>query len=371
MTKCTLRKRDGRCVQYLDENGKWKTTGCNSISQARAWYYRNFVNSKIKFKDFAKDFFSDKSVTSFYYLCIKTNKIREPAWWENNTYYLNCYYIPFFGDMAIEDITAPMIQDWYLSLEGSQKKELSDGSKQKILSGLSIILDHAVFKGIISSNPCLKVMKITCSYNEREIFSKEELEMMFPDDIDEMIRIWRSINFAGFFLVMADTGWRPSEVAGTTVGNFYPELNGIYTMQSIDLKKRVVKQRVKTSDKGYKYRVGKISDKACKVIDLILSQRDSICPSDLIFLKEDGNPIDSYTMARRYNRAMKILGLSTENRTPYSLRTTFFTEMTKTYSDEIAMELMGHKKWHTCYDKKTPIDVIKKINRLMSLEAKN
>ena len=37
--KTKFRKQNGRKCQYLDENGKWKSTGKDTIAEAKQWYY--------------------------------------------------------------------------------------------------------------------------------------------------------------------------------------------------------------------------------------------------------------------------------------------------------------------------------------------
>lgn len=357
-----LRKATRRNVQYLDRNGKWKSTGCATVEEARAWVIKNFYGAFPFFKDFARDFYTDKSKSSFYHLCMMTKRYQNEEWWESNASRMRNYVLPAFGNLMWEDITTPLIQDWYLTLQGMKGRELADATKKKIFECLNTVMKHAKHRGIIQNNPCDSVIRIVEKNKERKPFTRDELPEMFPDDINRLCWIWSTLQMACFFLIARDTGWRPGEIAGLTFENYYPEKLGIYTKQTIDFKNRRVKQRVKTSDSGYSYRLGKISEQTRYVIDYYISSIPEIKRTGLIFTSRKNVPITLRWIEKCFKNALDKLGLPTEDRPPYALRTTFFTLTASEIPENALLELMGHKKWHFCYDKRTPEDMLDSIN---------
>lgn len=359
MTICKLREAKGRRVQYLDAKGKWKSTGCWTMEEATLWYHNKYLKSGITLAEFATDFYFNKSKGSYYDLCMKLNKYQNKEWWMSNTGRLERYIMPHFGNMRLDEISAPIIQDWYINLEGV-RGELASATKKKVLNCLSTIMKYAVFKGIIDKNPCDNVIKITEHNEERLPFSRAELKEMFPDDIFELIGLWGSLEMACFLLVMRDTGWRPGEIAGLDYSGYFPEIKGVYTTHSLDFKTKKIKDRVKTSDKGYKYRIGLLSDQTVRMLDEL--KRRARNKKGLIFLSSRGEPFSLRWIEKSFKRGLISLNISTENRPVYALRTTFFTIQANELDKEVLMELMGHRKWHTCYDKRSPEDVLLKLN---------
>ena len=69
-------------------------------------------------------------------------------------------------------------------------------------------------------------------------------------------------------------------------------------------------------------------------------------------------------MLEIFKKMLSRLGIETEGRPQYALRTTFMTNISNTMSDEKVMLLMGHKAWRSCYDQRNPEQVIKKLKTM-------
>ena len=69
-------------------------------------------------------------------------------------------------------------------------------------------------------------------------------------------------------------------------------------------------------------------------------------------------------MLEIFKKTLSRLGIETEGRPQYALRTTFMTNISNTMSDEKVMLLMGHKSWRSCYDQRNPERVIKKLKTM-------
>ncbi len=357
MIKTRYRHIKGRKVQYLDQHGFWKSTGCDSLAEAKLWYERNIEgNANGNFRNFSQDMFTDRRVGSYWWVRQNTNRGATEAWWYCNNIILQNYILPAFGDLEMRDITPSLVQDWYFSLKGKRKGYVGDSTKNIYMRCLKQVFDWARLKGIIASNPVDGVIKIIAQNKRRDRFSDEELAMMFPESIGEAISVWNDMALASFLYIMKDTGWRPGEILGLSVEGFYPEYRGIFTSQSFDSFTKEIKPTIKTSRKGYDHKVGILSPFTVSLFEAYL--KDSGIHEGAVFKKSG---MDTHSIRLLYIDRMNKLGISTENRPPYAIRTTFMTRMARKYDEETVKELMGHTQWHDCYDRRTPEELLAKI----------
>ena len=353
-----LRKREGRMIEYKASDGKWKST--HTKDQAKAVkYVKNLGGSaSLTFGEFSKNIFTNKGKGSYYELCHRTKKRQSSEWWYGNQNRYVRYVYPAFRNVPLDMLTAPMIQEWYLTLDKYSTKRLAPATRRKILNALSVILEYAVFLGHIRFNPCKNVMKMPDDCKKREIYSKRELSMMFPDDRERLEYIWGNLRWACYFMVVRDTGFRPGEVAGIDFNGLILRKKGVFTKQSIDSFSKEVKKSVKTTySGGYDYRPGILSDYTMKWLCIMLNEYD--IDSGLVFLNNRGELITTAASRKVIRIACERLGIP--YRATYSMRTTFFSKQAQTIPEEALKELMGHKKWRSCYDARTPEEVIDKI----------
>lgn len=150
---------------------------------------------------------------------------------------------------------------------GKRGEELSDDSKNKVLSCLSEIMDEAVRLELVKDNPCRKVQEIIARGVPREIFNEEEMAVLFPENDAEAVWVWRSLMWACYFHIMKCTGFRPGEIAGLRRENYYPELKGVFTTSSVNSGTHKFVNRIKTTGSGKEYKVGLLSDQCCRLLD--------------------------------------------------------------------------------------------------------
>lgn len=360
--KPKFRQRSGRCVEYLDKDGKWKSSGKRSKSEAMSWFYAGKDTKGQTLSEFADEMFTCKEPGSYYYLCQQTNTHTHQEWWDSNYGRYLVYIRPRFGNMPLEDIKPPAIQDWYIGLKGKNVKELAPATKKKIINCLSAIFEYAIFREIVDENPCRKIIKIKERNKGRKPYTEEELLMMFPEKMDKIHEVWGSLKWACFYLIMRDTGWRPGEIAGLELSGYYPEHKGIYTRQSIDSYSKEIQKSVKTSNCGYDYKVGLLSDFTCRALNIYI--QNYRIKEGLLFMSDKGTLITSYAARALFRRRMAMLGIDTKGRPPYAIRTTFMTTAANIFSEDKVMELMGHRQWRACYDQRTPENVIKRAREL-------
>lgn len=347
----------GKAILYLADDGKWKSTGQKTFIEARQWYYETKPKEELTFKVFSDGIFTDESEGSFRFLQTETGRHTKNEWWFHNNGFLHRYLLPFFGDIPMYKITTKMIQSWYLTFKGKTTDKLAPESKRKVLDCLSVIMGYAVYCGLIPTNPVKSIIRIKITNEGREPYTKEELAVMFPEDDKELIEVWGSLMWAVYFLIMRDTGWRPSEISALTEDCYIQKLNGIYTTKSVNSFDKVIQDSIKTSGTGYKYRVGLLSERTGRLLQDLIAYRHGT----LLFQSYAGKLITSSSARCIFKKRMEAIGIKTEERPPYALRTTYMTNIAKTMSREQVEELMGHKQWRACYDKRTAEDILAKI----------
>ena len=361
MSKVKFREIKGRNVQYLEEGGKWTSTGKSSIAEAKEWYYSGKGKRDIKLIDIADGIFTDRSDGSYIDIMQKTGRIQsEEALYIYNVF-LKTYILPHLGNIKIRDISSPMVQSWYINLKKTDGKDMVNAYRNNILEVLSLIMKWAMYNGIIDHNPVSDIYRMPSDNSGRRAFSNEELKLMFPEDKDRLISIWGNIKNACYFLIFRDTGWRPGEILSITPFNILDEYKAISTTSSFDSFSKKIKNSIKTTKKGSKYKIGFLSDFTYSLLKDICS---TIEYDKYVFEDEYGIIPTSKHMLNIFHRSLDSIGIDSEGRPQYSLRTTFMTNISNTMSKDKVMLLMGHKQWRECYDKRTAEDLIKNFKTM-------
>lgn len=150
-----------------------------------------------------------------------------------------------------------------------------------------------------------------------------------------------------YFHIMRCTGFRPGEVAGLRRENFYPELSGVYTTGSINSVKKQFVERIKTTGKGKKYKIGLLSTQACRLLRIY----EQTLPEDqdLLFMV-NGGVVANTTSNKHFVSFAKKAGVNLNGRTQYSLRHTFQTSVAGEIEKSEVEKLMGHTKFRENYD---------------------
>lgn len=359
-----LRKRDGR--KYIEVCFAWDKTRWISTKETESdkaeTFARNYIirignnsileHNVVTFGEFAEDFF-DKDKDPAGYIKHRNNfgKDLSANTLHSYSYYLRCYILPKFKNRDIKTISAIEIEDWYCSLKGvNSKKLLSSNTRSSILLCMTAILNEAVRLKLIPTNPCTNVTRLKIRAKEKKIFSEQELSIMFPTPYEELLKIWKKPQFALFFSIAIDTGWRCSEILALSNENYIEDLKGVYTEQSYNIISMEIQDSVKTSNSGYRYRVGFLSDRSIECIaNLPLFLKNGY------WFSSDGKNIIHYSNFRyRLINVLKMLGIDTTNAGIHSFRHTFLSRNKTTISETEALKLMGHTQYRSEYDHSSP-----------------
>lgn len=344
-------------VMFRTHPGKWVTTGCRNRDDALLWAERNKVvqqRTEITFKDFATGFFSEDKYNYIKRMEAKNKKYQE-QWHIQNQGRLDNYIIPHFGNQLISTITTRQIDDWYIQLKTRSGQPAADSTKNKILNVLRVIMQEAKDLKYIDTNPAKEVIAATEINKPREIFTREELIKMFPMQVEDCIKIWRSLSWYLYFRLQAVCGLRPGEVAALHWEDYYKDLKGIVVRRAIDHKGNL--KGIKTAGKGKKEKIGYLDDKTAAELDLLHKEQEHP-EAGLIFIPEKAAVIKPEAGLKHLRICAPAAGIELGNRVLYSFRHTFDTELLRKLDRDTVNDLMGHTAYRREYDHRTGEEIL-------------
>lgn len=348
-------------VTFAHIPSRWFSTGSTTMVGAVKFAEEkmkevNNSKSDITLSEFAKDFFSESDPHGYRHRLERRNTFYEDGYFQSHASRLRNYILPAHGSYLLSCIKDTMIEDFILDIPN-----LADNSKNKVLACYRIVLQEAVREGYIKSNPAKEVKEIPVTYRHRDVFTADEIALMFPDDDEQVMQIWDSIKWATYFAILKDTGWRPSEVAGLCKMNYFPELHGIYTTQSVDYKTHKIKQSIKTTRKGQPFKEGFLSEQTDRLMKMLIS---TTFTDELFVLSRDikkGTLIYPEASNAKLRRVCDKLGIALNGRTQYCFRHTFNTNALGNIPEVARLLLMGHTRNRQEYNHLTPEQSLRRV----------
>lgn len=374
-----IRERKGRAyeVEYAERPSLWISTGTRDFDEADAFVRaslhsqrRYMPNEKVTFGEFAEDFFTGEGDGTFRARCEKFGKNHLDAFYRGKDGILRNYLEPKFGEWDITKIRSVDIEDWYVDITDFRhpSRPLCGEYKTAILEAMSDIMKEAVRKGVIDRNPCDDVQKITVHRaEEKEIFTSEEIALLFPNDRDELLRVWDgSLMWALYFSIMVDTGFRYNEVAGLSLDNIR-ENGGVYTKDSALGGKSELRHRIKTTGRGKNSKYGILS---AYTMDLLDDYREKLQYPPFLFMK-DGKFVYCARANSKLREACSRAGFDIRERTQHCFRHTFDTYMLNSLGPMLeesdVRDLMAHTGYRPEYDHRTPDQILFKMSKVRPL----
>jgi len=350
-----LTQRKGRCIQISYDDGKtWTSTGCHTKEEARRKLRLGMIGI---FEVYAKDFYTRTDIDSFRYRSEARGKRLSNNLISSSQYRLDNVIIPYFGRMNISDITARDIEGWFMRLKKPDGTAYSNQTKNSILSEMRQILDNAVLDGLAETNEARKIKCYSRITRQMGSISKKELDLLFPEDDEKLIsnfqnNIYRTV----YFSIFKDTGFRPSEIMALRYSDI-KEDGTVYTEWIWDFHDKKLDHRIKTSNKGKKYKVGTLSHQTMRLIARTDNKK---------YILLDNKEEYDYQNLNRYFKNAVYNVLRRTDLTQYCLRHAFMTNLISKYPKELIMELMGHTQWESCYDDRTPEMIINNLRNELS-----
>lgn len=360
-------------VMYSFRPGKWKSTGCKNIADAVQFAIKDISAMRLGFtrekenttlKEFAKDFFTEKDPHGFRKRLIRRGVNYEDSFYIQHQSRLDNYILPKHGDYLISAITDVMIEDFIIDLKkyNDKKTELANNTKNKVLICYRLVLQEAVRQGYVTKNAAKEVPELRKDGAERGVFTEDELLLLFPEPYDELLRIWGSLRWAVYFLILRDTGWRPGEVSSLRLSNYFPELQGVYTRSSVDFKTHQIKNRIKTSTKGQKYKDGFLQSGTVEVLRKYITTLEGDDPYFFEYEHKNKKQFIYPEVANKHFKASaERAGVRLHGRTQYCFRHTFNTYYIGRLPEAARLILMGHRAYRREYDHLTPEQSLQRV----------
>lgn len=353
---------------------RWFSTGTHSMAQAVKFAEAELKRVKegtvksrsITLNEFARGFFTQADPHGYRHRLERRDTFYDDTYYLNHEARLNNHILPAHGSYLLTAIKDTMIEDFILDLPN-----LSNSTKNKILSCYRIVLREAVREGYIDSNPAERVTELPTRYKERDVFNEDEIRALFPEDDDELIALWNGrggkdgLKYAVYFLIQKDTGWRPCEVSALFKINYFPEIRGVYTTSDVNWRTHKIQPRIKTTNKGQKFKSGFLTEQT----DRLLRQLIAITPTDALFLLNkryaNGERYISCDIAnKRFKAVSERAGVKLHGRTQYCFRHTFNTYALGNIPETARLLLMGHTSNRQEYNHLTPEQALVRVLRI-------
>ena len=369
--KYRFRHQPGRTIQVMFQHrpGKWMSTGTEDMTTAVLWAERKLnedlgivTDKAMTLARFAKDFFTEEDPQGFRHRNMRRGADYLPSYYSKKQSQLENYILPAHGSYLLTAISDVMVEDFFLDLKSYRNgRDLADDTKNKVLETYSDVMDEARRKGYIRENPCDNVKRIVPRSEERQAFTEEEIKRFFPEDRKALIHVWWSLQWAVFFLIQRDTGFRPGEVAALSKLNYYPEFKGLYTDSDVDWSTRQVKNSIKTSKKGQKFKIGFLQDQTVELLEELIRRTEG----EYLF-KLRGKFINSSCANHHLQGCAKRAEVNLNGRTEYSFRHSYQTNYIGRIPERALQLLMGHTKTRPEYTHLSPEQTLERVAGMLT-----
>jgi integrase len=288
--------------------------------------------------------------------------------------YVDDFIVNNYGHLHPEQVD-PVVVDSDL-----MKTELSTSWRNRAVQIFNNILDEAVWLKMIKIKPKLKTYKkIT---KKKSILSRVEMDRLFPNDFDELSRIWtrrqevntEGVMFGVLYALLLSTGLRNGEARAISPSQLILtdrikivkmlDVNGKEVENPLGItdrkivygivvdrmynRKKVVVRHLKKGEEGInpKMRIEVLPEKTVKYLKYWISVRQNdVCENctDLLFYFRK-LPITCENLITRLGIGLKNAGIDTVGRElkPHSLRFTYNTKMRRRISEDKLRDMMGH-----------------------------
>lgn len=346
--------RSGAVVFYYqcyDDKGRRqnaRSTGKTKKTEARAFCMRLFKEGLLipeqkvpTFAEYFNDFWNEE--TSEY---LKWRALHEPlaqSTVANSRSHFENHIKNYFAKYRLDEITIDVIEKWLLSM--SEKKDLVKNEENKttlkpktinnVLGTLKVMLAEPARKKIIKNNPCSEVKELKEEVSERKIFSVEEVRKLFPADWSS---VWKSRFTYMINKLAACTGMRVGELRGLKPEHIFDDyiyVCGQYTRY------------------GYKNKTKTKDNRNIPIMPLIKQELDELIAingNGYLFSEDGGDkPVTMDSIRTHYNRALRKIGISNEEREKRNLSFHAWRHFFNTYmrmnnvSDSKVQSVTGHK----------------------------
>lgn len=195
--------------QFRYEDGRRsapRSTGCDTMAKAKRFCQRVFASGQmsvltdIKFKDFAKDFFSEEG--DFCQWKAVNGKPLKPETARRYNTSLRLHILPYFDSYEMDSINRDTCKKWIIWAN----KQWSPKTVNNAQCVLNLIFESAMEKDIMQRNPLHKLGFRKIQKKKRELLTTQEVRTLYGSE-------WPSDIHRKMFLLAVTTGMRIGEIA--------------------------------------------------------------------------------------------------------------------------------------------------------------
>lgn len=248
---------------------------------------------------------------------------------------LTNHILPKFGKRVLSTITTREVDTWLVTVDRSNI------TKNYILDTMSIIWSEARKSRVVRENIISDIEKYRKDPVARDVFTKEELSKLFPNDPEKLINIWSTEKNAALFFVLVTTGMRVGEVLALKWEDIMESGDRFFLkVYKAQHKATMTLKEVKNK----KPRLCYLLKATIEILNLWREKSSSDMDSDFIFSNSNGGMMQQAIVRRVFLRTMKNEGIDTTNRkiVPHSFRHSFNTYMRQILPDTALRKLTGH-----------------------------
>jgi integrase len=229
--------------------------------------------------------------------------------------------LPTFGDMAVESITAPMIDSWVAGLD------VAPATRTKAFVALNGIMKRALKVYGLPFNPVANVEKPPAPT------ASGDIQVFAPDEIAALVEAAASEQDGAIYLTAAFTGLRRGELIALR-------------WRDVDAEASTIRVRASYSASGLstpksgKVRSVPMSPNVAAALAELQERERWTGDDDLVFPGRSGGFLDGRALSRRYQAALEAAGL--RRLRFHDLRHTFGTRVIGVADIRRVQEWMGH-----------------------------
>ena len=179
-----VRFRDGDGKRHAVTTKQRKKTVAERVALRLYTEHRLSAEGNITFLEYSKNWWIYDSCEYVKYRNRK-NRILSPTYVDVNRIYLQKHILPYFGKIKLSKIKREKIEKWHNEL--IDKKNLSPTTANHFLLTLKIMLQFAVFKGLLIKSPAQMIQKFKEKLKEKGIITEGEFKELFDENKIESI----------------------------------------------------------------------------------------------------------------------------------------------------------------------------------------
>ena len=362
--------RNGRKIKawyywFYDENGRQVRKSCGQdgkpclLKRDAEAYISSLKDEQespkeITFNEYCEGFYDENSriLKKKYAWGIKY----QPATIKIKRLFLS-KFLDYFGNVFVEKLKPGDVENWLIDLD------LSNSAKNIIISVIEEI-ESELYSDQMIQYP-IHIRKFRRDTKEKGILTIAEIKMLWPDNYDSLIDVWRTkffqkekdvYSFAAMIYTILSTGMRSSEIRALQWNQFVRR-DAILINAMIDSNNERVNRLKKWNEKNKKWRVTILPDKTVKMLDIM--RLDNHSESDYVFT-HNGERVTDKFLRRHFQNVLRKnrIDWAARNIAIHSLRFTYNTLMRGEISGEDLRLMVGHAsaKMTDYYDKSKALD---------------